>query len=414
MPELLPRLTVDGRERNPFPAHFDAVDRDEQQRVIREQHNKTQAGDTTFDYGLLLRGTPNQLYTLGCLGKFYHDQYGMIHARYVQFMSCVETESQIAPVGRLAAAADFQWIVTNDKSLADTNCILGVIATSETPIDGSFGWVIVDGIAPAVAILADPESVSVDLSVGWAASGEIGFDFEGSAIGFLAGEINTEIQPGALYIDIQQVNRRGIQAMISASQAGLISRLTAIESQLDEMAATTPADITELATRLEAQESKLALEEKTRARDIASVRNSVGDNAIDPAAISTAIEMIREEVRLELNDINSVISGIGYATLENRRDLTGLEVPPQSQIDNLVTQLSGFSVRFRDFPIVMTTPAVDGQVLTYNTAAGGWIPADLPAVVSSLNDLVDVDLATTPPATGESLVYDGTVWKPGP
>jgi hypothetical protein len=52
-----------------------------------------------------------------------------------------------------------------------------------------------------------------------------------------------------------------------------------------------------------------------------------------------------------------------------------------------------------------TVGAVSGQFLMYDGATSDWIPSD---VILSLDDLSDV-VATTP-ASGESLVYNGSNW----
>lgn len=57
-------------------------------------------------------------------------------------------------------------------------------------------------------------------------------------------------------------------------------------------------------------------------------------------------------------------------------------------------------------------PSVNnGEVLTYNTAQGGWVPQPLPASSTSLTSLTDVTISGTP-TTGHVLKWDGSTWSP--
>ena len=57
--------------------------------------------------------------------------------------------------------------------------------------------------------------------------------------------------------------------------------------------------------------------------------------------------------------------------------------------------------------VTLTGPIVAGTVLRYNGVQ--WVNAAL-----NMNDLGDADTATTAPNTGETLIWDGTNWVPGP
>src|SRR3546814_2082768 len=61
-------------EVNPFRADVPNVD---QQRILREQHNLAQAGDSTFHWGVLTEVSATPLYNLGSIGRFYHDEFGI-------------------------------------------------------------------------------------------------------------------------------------------------------------------------------------------------------------------------------------------------------------------------------------------------------------------------------------------------
>ena len=69
-------------EVNPYRTDVPNVD---QQRIMREQHNLAQAGDSTFHWGVLTEISAEPLYNLGSVGRFYHDEFGISIARYVKF-----------------------------------------------------------------------------------------------------------------------------------------------------------------------------------------------------------------------------------------------------------------------------------------------------------------------------------------
>src|SRR3546814_7546433 len=71
----------------------------DQQRILREQHNLAQAGDSTFHWGVLTEVSATPLYNLGSIGRFYHDEFGISIARYCKFTSFEKTIAKATPVG---------------------------------------------------------------------------------------------------------------------------------------------------------------------------------------------------------------------------------------------------------------------------------------------------------------------------
>lgn len=60
-----------------------------------------------------------------------------------------------------------------------------------------------------------------------------------------------------------------------------------------------------------------------------------------------------------------------------------------------------------------TTPPANGDRLVYDAAAGLWKPVPAPVgTVETLGDLTDVDTATIAPSSGDVLTFDGTQWEP--
>jgi len=207
-----PKFALREMERNPYRPHI-AEDEElrwkdyrEQQRVIRQQHNITQAGDSTFDYGLLLKAYPNQEFTLGSLGRFFHDEYGLILARFVKFKDCVTLPFQGQPVGRLKFNTEsVTWVVTNNIEKSDPELIFGFTFFAETPPDDYYGWAVVSGPNPAqiqLSTYVDP--LEQDDYLSWSASGIVIRNGTGRICGRLWGKpAATDLSAGTVFIGLE-------------------------------------------------------------------------------------------------------------------------------------------------------------------------------------------------------------------
>lgn len=280
------RLTVKDMERNPFAAHLpdhpdDIADHSkEQQRVIREQHNKAQAGDTTFDYGLLLKSTPNQLYTLGSHGRFFHEDYGIIEARYCQYKSMILVDYQGHPVGRLkekSLAVD--WVVTNDISKSSPELVMGVTFTADVPVDGYYGWVVTHGVNPTAM---GPSGLDVPVQndeYSWAGTGTVGLNTTGPIVARRWGPNATteDIPAGSAFINLEGPSTADKAAQIAEQTAPIQTAVDAVQSQADAQAdliAGNTGQIAVVAAAAAVLTQQLRAEEIIRARDVQNVRDS--------------------------------------------------------------------------------------------------------------------------------------------
>lgn len=137
-------------ESNPFapylPAGFEILPADAQDFLsdqtdnLRQVHDKNQAGDSTFPADLLFALSTQVQFTLGSTGRFYHETYGLIQARYVQF-SQMSTGPLGAPVGLISGLESY-WQATNDFSASNTRLILGLLCSDRIPQRGEYGWVL--------------------------------------------------------------------------------------------------------------------------------------------------------------------------------------------------------------------------------------------------------------------------------
>lgn len=141
---------------------------------LREQHNVTQAGDTTFSWEDLNTLTTNQLYSLGSLGRFLHPQYGIITARYVQFTECLTGVWTGIPAGYINNLLGFDWQVTTDFSkVSVARMCAGFAAGYTIPTEGQFGWLIETGVNTQSMIFSGVSAPLFGTSVGWTANGVV-------------------------------------------------------------------------------------------------------------------------------------------------------------------------------------------------------------------------------------------------
>ena len=111
-----------------------------------------------------------------------------------------------------------------------------------------------------------------------------------------------------------------------------------------------------------------------------------GDLSINNLSVSTLLKAERAEIT---NLVGTNIYGNG----SNISQLGSLNT--HSDVD-MVTDLPGL-----------------GSVLTWDTAVGKWVPAVPNLSRTSIGDLRNVDITTTTPTIGQSLIWDGGSFVPG-
>jgi hypothetical protein len=112
---------------------------------LREQHDSAQAGDSSFPWDLLNQNTAQQQYHLGSQGRFVHPDYGLIQARYCQFLNPNGVAWTGSPVGYVKGM-DFSWKVSNDLAQSAIKLVTGVQAAYETALNNHYGWIIQRGV----------------------------------------------------------------------------------------------------------------------------------------------------------------------------------------------------------------------------------------------------------------------------
>lgn len=201
---------------------------------VREQHDKLNSGDTSHSWEILTEVSNVPLYTLGSQGRFFHPDFGLIKARYVQFANCDPTLNPGSPYGLVKSQNKFNWLATNRLELSQPNLCLGLGGSYAVPTDGQFGWVVFSGAniqsVPFVSSLV-PEKLK---QISWLASGQTGYS-DDATFGLLFAESSFHlvsagswlIRPGGVYITCEE-----LLAGVSDSLAQKISNL---ENRLDEL-----------------------------------------------------------------------------------------------------------------------------------------------------------------------------------
>lgn len=145
----------------------------ETQRILREQHNLINAGDSAFPWQLLSHSSAQAFYNIGSTGRFVHPLYGVIRATYVKIAN--PDESLISagnPVGWAPALDGFQWEVTDDYSRSSPVDLCGIRAGYALAADMTHEWVITQGINIQSVDYHGTEPV-VGTILSWDSSGQV-------------------------------------------------------------------------------------------------------------------------------------------------------------------------------------------------------------------------------------------------
>lgn len=455
--QRIPKFTIKDVERNPYATNR-PDDWEEQQRVLREQHNKLQAGDTTFDSGLLLKSTPKKLYTLGSLGRFFHETFGLVLARYVKFAGMVDADYQCAPVGRLRNSATLDWVVTNNLARSDPSLAMGFTFIADTPPDGYYGWMVIHGTN---LVTAGPENddlpVQGDIYT-WTRTGYIGINSTGKPLA-VRWDRPTEsgILAGKLMIQIEGASPADLSDFVAAEAAPLQAQVTALESSVASHTArlgVLDATVASNASNITALQQGLQREEAARVRDITSVRNQIAQSADWSGSINGAVNSVRVEFAAALSGVdvkatnaltrivglesalrgfnltlvneqlNNLAVAVGTLSQSNINvDLTGLTAGQTIVTTSVSTPEGGTMDQFQpvDFKLVElldydnTTPATDGQVPTWDAVAGKFVPETPPsgpggsfrgALVKKSTDQTTANYSTLTTVTWNAEEYD--------
>jgi len=208
----------------------------EQTATIREQHNLTQAGDTTFPWQILTQtqAPGKKIYTLGSLGRFYHETLGLILARYVQFKNLSSDMALGSPVGFLKSVNQINWQVTDRIDLSSPDMVLGIIGAYSIPEDESYGWVIVNGATISSVGSTDLTLRAHGEPVSWNATGEVSVNGIGRVVGRIQGaQAAGGLLPGALFVETESWSKAQLAGLFNADFSTIANQIDELQKQID-------------------------------------------------------------------------------------------------------------------------------------------------------------------------------------
>lgn len=258
----------------------------EQAETLREQHNLTQAGDTTFPWELMFKVSPTREYNLGSITRFFHPVYGILLARYVQFSDRWLGNKQI-PVGHDTKYTD--WIVTDDPTKSHWTRLVGVSLPFETDVGGKFGWALVQGRGLIEFFIEGPDEPAIYRQFTWGSAG-YGVFGAGKSLGHVLDSQWTRellvdgasynpkrwrLHPGSWAVDVEGVTEEYLASIIEQETASLDERVTALEEAPAPEVVDYSGDITALESSVGVLEGQLTQEINTRYNADRSLQNRI-------------------------------------------------------------------------------------------------------------------------------------------
>lgn len=312
------------------------------QETLRQQHNLTQVGDTTYHWFVLTKVTEDRKWTLGSLGRFYHEDYGIIIGRYVQFDKMIDSNWLGAPCGRLKTTERTEWVVTNDILKSNPDWVMGFSANFDHIEDKQYGWIIVDG-TNLYSIRLDQESFPIrDESIVWSSTAKSKTGIAGRSFGrvVVPSESQIDLPPGSSYIRIEGFTDNYYIDLLTGNLSGTLdqfqAQLTNHENRLDILEAQTSTDalsaqIAVLSARLQAETQaritnddslRLLIDAVPTFNDLTILETSLHsyiDSKDDALGIRINAAQARADQAYELAsalDLTSTLSQLGIHTLQ--------------------------------------------------------------------------------------------------
>jgi hypothetical protein len=331
----------------------------ENQEILREQHNITQAGDSTFPYQMLIKSHVQKQFNLGAVGRFFHADYGIIQARYVQFNRIQVVTTPHCPVGLFKNKDVLDWVVTNRLDLSDANLVVGISAPWALPGNGEYGWVIVDG-PNLQQIQNNSDTFALGEAFVWDDSGSVSTTAKGKVLGRRVNKTDIpRLSAGTMWIRAESFSEAQIDEFVVASTQTLLDSITALQkvvSGLPSIGAITTLQktvisisarlTTEISARLEAD---LRINETIANLDF--VTGTQLDNAIGLA--QTELQALIDNMSARIDALTARVN----ASISRLDDVEGAEERLQTQLDGIMVAL-GTLIRLKRNRF----PVVDGSV----------------------------------------------------
>lgn len=376
--DLLPfsvELTVESSpEHNPFrptipenlidlgPEYYDYAR--ENQEIQREQHDITQAGDSTFPYQMFIQSHDKKLFNLGSLSRFYHADYGIIICRYVQFDEMIAS-GVAAPVGFIRQRGLTEWVVTNDISKSHPDLVVGISGPFILPPNKTFGWVIVDGPNLQV-IVNDSETAEYAEAFSWSQTGTVSNTAEGKVIGRRVNAPTTnKILPGQMHIQLESYSLEQISTAIVEATATLSQAITALQADVNTLQSLTVLDetVATITRTLANLQTALTAESRGRRQSDTTINNRIsnlnfattGQLGNLASTLQNAIAAVQTTLASSISATTEIASQAQQAAEEALNRLNSFNL--DSQINLLLSMLTTLETRAKG-----KFPLVDGSV----------------------------------------------------
>ena len=336
----------------------------ENQEILREQHDLTQAGDSTFPYQMMVQSHSQPHFKLGSLSRFYHEDFGIIICRYVQFDEIAPTGNASCPMGFIKKHGTLDWIVTNNLAKSHPDLIVGISAPYVLPANKTYGWAIVDGpnLQP---LFNDSTDFAYGEAFSWSQTGSISNSAKGKVLGRrINGPAAKSILAGQLHIQLESYSLEQIsQAVIEATE-NLSQTVAALQDDVATLSSLTNLDetVAGIQTTLTNLRAAIDGEISTRRHADAVINDRISNlNFVTANQLSTAIAGLQNNLAtIEQSLQNSItnVRGIALDALQKANQaLAGNLAGLQGQISAILTSLNDLISRPKG-----KFPLVDGSV----------------------------------------------------
>lgn len=333
---------------------------EENQKTLRMQHNLIQAGDTTFPWQMFQTAHTEKIYTLGSMSRFYHEDFGLILARYVRFDKMDKTVNAAAPVGLIANTGKLDWVVTNRLEISSPDLVVGINAAFITPDDGQYGWAIVDGVN-----LQPLTNVSGSHALGetfvWSASGQISNAGSGVTVARrLNKSTNITLLQGQAHIRIESLSKGSIIDALEAFIDDVAQLKLDVESLKDAV------DIADTLQGINASitvlRNRLTSEEVTRRAADTAINNRISNLAfVTGGQLGTAVSQLQNAITTLQTTLTASIAaakGIALEALQKANQALALNLGAiEIQISTILEMIRVLDERPKG-----KFPVVDGEI----------------------------------------------------
>jgi hypothetical protein len=340
IPEFNPYRPTISQDFSALPANVETF-LGGQTATLRQQHDLIQAGDTTFPWQILTQNQSpgNKLFNLGSIGRFYHEEFGIILARYVQYKNLSIGVKLASPMGALKDINSTPWQVTDRLDLSSNEMPIGFLASYDIPVENGYGWVIVNGFMLVSAPSSDLVALNHGTPFMWESTGKISSTAGGRILGRLQGDHKiATIRPGEFRVEIESWSQSDILGWLSDDFQGIRDELDALEAAIASLTAAGGSGATAIAlinSKIEALNDALAQEQARRLAGDESLSNRI--NAID------------SPTRAEFND------AVNALTIEISDSIAVV----QAGVNDALNAIAAVNARIDNLPAVDLSPIND-------------------------------------------------------